>query len=230
MPWADLGPDLIDAWDQGQHFSIFGPNGSGKSHLERTIVEMRIEARNANFVWMANKRRDPLLSSLEADGWHRIGDWPPSYEDRVAHKILFWPPYPGVSNPKKYLKRYVDALDGIMAEGFWGVVFDEARYWSEQMGLRTILDEMWTGSRSNGITIVAGAQGPSWINTTMREELQWGAFFRPTHRKRAEDLSDVLGSREYISVLMGLRPHEFILARLRTDEAYITKLPKPSHR
>lgn len=165
-----------------------------------------------------------------AEGWTRIERWPPDYEQRVTHRILFWPPYPGVSDPRKYRPRFVEALDGIMREGYWTVLFNEARYWTEQMGLRTQLDEMWTGSRSNGITIIAEAQGPTWINTAMREELQWGAFFRPQHRERAKDVADITGHRELYEDLARLGKHEFIIGRLRTDEFYVTKLPPPNQR
>lgn len=230
VPWAELEPEFIGAWDQGEHLAAFGPNGVGKSYFLFTVVEARVELRGASAVIFANKRRDATLSRLLRQGWRRIEEWPPTYDERVGKRLIFWPPYPGVSAPKRYQARYLRALDGIMAEGYWSVVFDEARYWTEQMGFRSELDEMWTGSRSNGITIAAGAQGPSWINVAMKTELQWGAFWRPQHRERAKDTADITGDRDLWPVMASLRPHEFILGQLRTDRYYITKLPKPGAR
>ncbi len=228
VPWSAIEPDFLARWDQGQHLAVFGPNGTGKSHFAFTVAEDRVALRGASCVILANKPRDKSLSSLAAKGWRRIAEWPPGYEERLGRRVILWPRYPGPSNPRANRRVFMRALDGIMREGNWLVVLDEARYWVEQMGLRTQLDEMWTASRSNGITLVAGAQGPSWINTAMREELQWGAFFRPQHRERAMDVADITGDRRLWPVLMGLRRHEFILGQLRTDTYVRTRLPKPS--
>lgn len=230
VAWEDLEPDFIANWDQGQHLAIFGPNGVGKSTVAFRLINLRVDARNAYACILANKKRDPALTKLITTGWQRIQNWPPSYEDRTTHRILFWPPYPGLSDPKKYVNRYMKALDGMMAEGNWVLGINEARYWTEQMGLRSQLDELWTGSRSNGMTVVAEAQGPTWISSAMKTELQWGIFFRPQHREQAKDIADIMGDRDIVPDLAALRPHEFILMRLRTDEAYITKLPAPGKR
>lgn len=227
MPWERLGPDFLARWDQGQHLAAFGPNGVGKSHFLFTVADQRVDQRGASAVIFANKPRDATLSRLLRRGWTRISEWPPTYEQRVSRRLIFWPPYPGVSDPKRHQARYLHALDGIMREGYWLVVFDEARYWTEQMGFRSELDEMWTGARSNGVTVAAGAQGPSFINQAMKTELQWGAFWRPQHRERAMDTSDIVGERDLWPVLMRLRPHEFILGQLRTDTYFRTKLPRP---
>jgi hypothetical protein len=230
VDWSELEPDFLGSWDQGQHVAIFGPNGVGKSTVSFRIINARIDQRNAYACILANKKRDPKLSALISQGWQRIGTWPPSYEARVTHRVLFWPPYPGLSDPKKYVDRFMRALDGMMDEGNWVLGINEARYWTEQMGLRTQIDELWTGSRSNGMTVVAEAQGPSWINTAMREELQWGFFFKPTHREKAKDVADITGDRDLWPELLALKEHEFILMKVRTDEAYISKLPPPSRR
>lgn len=230
IPWEDLEADFLAEQEQGEHVGAFGPSGVGKSLVLFHLAEQRVVERKAFVCILANKRRDPTLQRLLSQGYRRIQEWPPTYQDRQNHRIVFWPPYPGPSDPKRYVKQFMEALDGIMAEGNWTVVVDEARYWSEQMGLRTQLDELWTGARSNGVTIYAGAQGPSWIPTAAKENLSWGIFFRPQHRERAKETADITGDRNIYEELQELGPHEFILMRLKTQEAYISKLPYPPKR
>lgn len=230
MEWADIKPEFMATWAQGEHLCVFGPTGVGKSTVTTELIEDRVEERDAFGAIFANKKRDRTLARLVSNGWRRIPAWPPSYEDRTTHRILIWPQYPGVNNPKAIAPKFIHALDGIMNEGNWTVLINEARYWAENLGLRPQLDELFTGARSNGITVIAEAQGPSWIPTAMREELSWGIFFRPQHRERAKDVADITGDRDLWHEFAALRPHEFVLMRLRTDEAYITKLPNPNTR
>lgn len=227
MPWRHLRPELLESWDQGEHAAISGPTGTGKTHLAVDLLDGRADERDAHVCVFAEKRRDRLISRLHRAGWPVIRSWDElRYEHRVRRRVILWPPY-GRASSSQETKRatFVHALDEIMEEGSWTLFLDEVPYFVEQLNLRKALDEIWHGGRSNGITLVGASQGVSWIPVSMRTNHRWMVAFAPTDEEIQKRVAEVAGDRDrFRPILSRLGKREFLLVRMGTDEAYISKV------
>lgn len=220
--WSRLRWYFIDAWQPGEHLSVIGPTGSGKSYLSVDVLQARASRRGAHVLALATKRRDETLTEL---GWPIIETWPPTWDQREGRRIILWPPYGSASDPGPRRRVFTDALEAVLQEGGWTVYLDEAVYFTETLRMRPILDEYWNTARSAGITVVASAQGVSWVPRASLTQQQWLAAFRFSNEDTVNDVARVAGSRaRFAPVIAGLREHEFLLVRTRTGESYISKV------
>lgn len=225
-PWRKVFPTLLRNWEQGEHFVTLGKTGRGKTTLEIALMEGRHRKRRAKVCSMVVKRRDETSAKLVAKGWHRIYDWPPGYAARRSGKIILWPSYTRASTYAKDRRSvFVQAFDEIIEEGNWTLCLDEASYMVESMRIRTSIDELFTQSRSNGITLIAGSQRPVWVSRSMVSQHCWVACFRIGDTTDARRAGEVLGDKDrYAPVIQRLGPHEFVLANTITDEAIVTQV------
>ena len=175
-------------------------------------------------VVVANKAKDPVLEKLQSSGWHRTYDWPPDYEARQSRRVLLWPKYSKASQARQGAPVIEHALDGILREGRWFVGVDEARYMTEQLGLRQSLDELWHQSRSSKITLVASSQGVSWVPKGLTTQIRWIFLFRPEHLEDRKEYAAVAGNKAIAEVLGTLRPHEFIIISRKDRAFYVSKV------
>lgn len=209
-------------WEPGQHVAIIGPTGSGKSVVAIDLLEGRAERRDAHVIILASKRRDRSLTKL---GWPIIHSWPPDYEHRVGRKVILWPPYGRASTARSNRKTFTDALDEILEEGGWTVYLDEAIYFTETLGLRSLLDEYWNTARSSGITVVASSQGVTWVPAAMMSQQQWVIIFGLRDEETRKRAAQIAGDRHrFDPAIAQLREHEFLLVRTRTGHGYISRV------
>lgn len=220
--WSVLREHFLSVWEPGQHLAVIGPTGSGKTVVALDLLEGRARRRDASVVVFASKRRDASLTKL---GWPIIPAWPPDYEQREGRRVILWPPYGKASSARSNRAAYADALDEILEEGGWTVYLDEAIYFVEQLGLRTMLDEYWNTARSSGITVVASSQGVSWVPRAMMSQQQWLIVFGLHDEEIRDRAAQIAGSKSrYEPMIAELKEHEFLLVRTRTGEAYISKV------
>lgn len=224
--WRKVLPTLLRNWEQGEHFVILGKTGRGKTTLEVELMEKRHALRRASACSMVTKRRDETSARLVSRGWHRIYDWPPPYSARKSGKIILWPSYTRASTYAKDRRHiFVDAFDEIITEGNWTLCLDEASYMVESMRIRTSIDELFTQSRSNGITLIAGSQRPVWVSRSMVSQHCWVACFRIGDSTDARRAGEVLGDKDrYAGLVQALGPHQFLLANTITTEAVVTEV------
>lgn len=220
--WSALRGPFLNRWEAGQHLALLGPTGSGKTFVAVDLLEGRARRRDASVVIFASKRRDSTLTKL---GWPIIREWPPNYEQRQGRRIILWPPYGRASAARANRGVFEHALDEILEEGGWTVYLDEAIYFTEQLGLRPILDEYWNTARSSGITVVASSQGVSWVPRAMFSQQQWAVVFGLHDRDIRDDAARMAGNRQrFEPVIAGLHEHEFLLTRTRTGQAFVSKV------
>lgn len=224
--WRQVAPDFIEAWGQGQHLVLLGKTGRGKTTFAVDALNRRHDQRDASVISFVTKKRDETSSVLLEQGWTKLVDWPPTYAQRKRGRMIFWPPYTKASSyPGDVRSTFREALDEIMDEGNWTLYLDEASYMVESLKLRTSLDEFFTQSRSNGITLVAGSQRPVWVSRSMVSQHAWVCAFRIGDMEDARRAGEVMGDRDrYTPVLTSLGPHQFLLVDTIGDNAVISEV------
>lgn len=225
VPWERLRPEFLEAFEEGQHIAIIGPTGEGKTTFSVEVLNAFYQM-GASELFLANKHRDPLLTKLTREGWRRITSWPPDYAERQSRRVILWPSYGRASRAKANRGVFEYALDMALLEGHWVVYFDEMRYFIEQMGMRSLVDEYWNGARSAGVTVIAASQGTTWINKTMIRQESWLILFRPRSLEEMKEYADAIGDRDAVADLRALQRHEFLLVHTPNGRRYISKLPR----
>src|ERR1700722_147619 len=233
VPWGEVAPEFIDTWQQGDHLILLGKTGRGKSTFAYDVLQRRYEQAWANVCAFITKKRDDTSGEL---GWDVIQDWPPGFkerrgpiprQDRIPHsRLMLWPHYTRASTfPKNVKATFLDAIDEIMEGGNWTPSLDEAAYIVQSPGLRTSMDELFTQSRSNGITIAAGSQRPVWVSRAQLSQHCWVCTFRIGDIEEATRAAEVMGDRDrYKGVVATLGPHEFVLVNTVSDKAVISQI------
>lgn len=203
VPWEGHGglrAAILSRHTQGEHVSIFGPTGLGKTTVALDVVQGFHDLGGACII-LTNKKKDEGITKFIAANprdWSRIKDWPPQYGDRVKNGLVLWPDYPGMSpaGRRRVAQIFHKALNDLMHQGAWYVYLDEANYLVEQLKLKTDLDEMWQQSRSNDLSIIAGAQRPVWISKGMTTQQKWVLAFRPDEAEEGQAVGKSLGSSQ----------------------------------
>lgn len=229
VAWPELRKEVLELWEPGDHFSILGATGSGKSHLQISMVDGRVSQRvDRGVVVFGTKPRDPTLQRwMTAHKVTRCRSWDDvTYQIRKTRRVCIWPEYGRMSTAAvRNAPVYREALDQMMADGDWTFWVDEATYMIEQLHLRVSMDELYNAARSNGVSLLAGAQRPTWISRGMVSMMQWLATFQVTDEDDAKRTGEIVGNRKEYEAFRHIPPHSFILARCRHNEAYLSKVP-----
>ncbi len=226
VSWKAAAPEFVEAWDQGEQLVLLGKTGRGKTTFASEALERRHDQRNASVLMFVTKKKDQTSDDLLARGWDRIKSWPPTYAQRQRGQLILWPPYTKASTyPKDVRPTFLEALDEIMEEGNWTLYVDEASYAVQSLHLRTSLDEFFTQSRSNGITLMAGSQRPVWVSRAQLSQHAWVCAFRIGDTEDARRAAEVMGDRDrYRDVLLALGPHQFLLCDTLGDNAIVSEI------
>lgn len=233
--WEAVAPEFIEAWDQGEQLVLLGKTGRGKTTFAADTLERRNTQRKANCIMFVTKKRDATSDELLGRGWDRMVKWPPSHPqrhpdhrdaNRQRAKLILWPPYTKASTyPTDVRPVFLTALDEIMEEGNWTLYIDEASYAVQSLRLRTSLDEFFTQSRSNGITLMAGSQRPVWVSRAQLSQHAWVCAFKIGDTEDARRAAEVMGDRDrYAPVLLSLGPHQFLLVDTLADNAVVSEI------
>lgn len=237
VPYEELERDFIRAWGyphgefMPEHLEILGPSGSGKSYLMRRLVSERARLRGTHVVIVATKKADRTLSGM---GWPIVRQWPPRPGWRDKHKydqVIFWAP---AGLTKEERERQRDAIEAALTHIYGPdaniiVVFDEVAYVEHVLGLRDIIDTYMREGRSHGITVVNSTQRGSNVTRTIHSESAWAAAFKQKDDDDTERVAQILGNKLYYTRVLNdldASKREFVLVHTRSNEAYISHMPK----
>lgn len=201
------------SWRQGEQVVLIGPPGAGKT----TIIDAIKDYRTYN-IFFGTKKADPLYNSLIREGYRHIQDVSEikSYD---SNNFMLWPKYPGRIEEHVDTQREVfrSAMDKIVDQGGWTLIVDEAKYLSEFLGLRKELSYCVDQLRSNGSSVVCGAQRPAWVPQSVLANATHVFVFKSTNRDDQIKLADVGGLDAEVvrDEARGLDEFEFIYVKTR---------------
>lgn len=231
VDWSEFLPDFRRAWranakGRAEHVTFVGPNGQGKSYLAVKLLEDRVQARGAHAVILATKPKDLTLSRL---GWPIIRKWPPGYGQ---DQVIFWPkPAKGSSAATMHdvqRRAFGPMLDEVFDEGKRTVYFDEAAYFTEDLGMTDDMRRLWQMGRSNDVIVMAGTQRPRGVPRPMFSECSWFFAFRTADEDELRRVGEIGGadSTAIREIMRSLKPHEFVCVRTRTGEMVRSKVTR----
>jgi hypothetical protein len=232
IPWPTLRARLQRDWASGQHVTIAAPTGIGKTHLAVSLAEL-----SRHVLVLAAKRRDPLVTGLQRDGYHvtdNLDDLLWADRQPVTPKVVFWP-RPPEKLPLRQ-RRAVQAamlrkaLDYADRTGGWTLIVDETMYLAASLGLEAELDHVWFQGRTQGLSVVACAQRPAHIPRMAFSQASYLFLGRFGDGRDIETLREISSTipRELleraISTLSAER-HEFLFVDVHREELAITVAP-----
>lgn len=198
---------LWDPFERNPMIAVFGYTGSGKSYLirhgilpirkaARTVVIDIKSARGKTWNGYGTIVRE-LPKAFNGDG---TGEYNQSQYRLVA--------YSDKDDAKSQIKR---ALAQIRNEGHCIIVIDDSRKVTEreQLNLGSDVEDLILTGRELGISIVLGAQSPTWAVSAIKD--QPGAFFLGSVPMKAKELSEIAGrGTDLIPTLRTIKARSFV--------------------
>jgi hypothetical protein len=235
LPWEQLRPRLQAEFKQGSHATLLGPTEAGKTTLAIELAELR-----RYVLFLACKRRDPVLSALRARGYFVTGSleqipWTP--EGPVHERIVYWPHFARsltiaqrIALQKAAMRRALEYAD---RSGGWCIVVDEGIWMCEDLRLQKELNSLWFMGRTDKNGLVFLGQRPAWIPRYAYSQATLIAIWQTNDRddlKRFSDMAagiDVDLVRDVVAHELDWELHEFLLVNTRTRELVISSAPPP---
>lgn len=220
VPWPTLRNSVVKTWQQGEHVMVNGPTGVGKT----TLISRILTARKYVVVFVTKIHDDTITKDFP--DFERIYEWPPKVQQ---NKVLLWPkPGKTIAETSAIQRRvFRKAMDKIMIERNWCLVFDEQHYVCKELGLEKSNTMFQHQGRSSGISCVNGAQRPAWIPLITLSGSTHIFLWKNTFESDMKRLSDIGGinRRELEYNMLKLQDkHQFIYVNPRTGVAVISKV------
>jgi hypothetical protein len=237
LPWETVRDYFAREHKLGEHVAAEGPTGSGKTLAIVELLKARgkrttVRGRPVSITAFGVKRRDETMQRLVGDGWKRIRtlrDWPPAYgEEHCVAWPNVGPPTGRASRLRPFFRSILDEID---ESGNQIVFVDEEAYFERPaphgLGMAAALEEIWTTSRSNGVTLVATTQRPRRVTLSMWSESYWLILFRPEDEQDLKRVAELSGFKQTIlDVVPTLGAHEFLMLRRRPERVAIVSQVK----
>lgn len=203
-----------DPWESNPHHVLFGQSGSGKSYLIRhgilpiaplarvVVIDVKGDRDRTWTGW--GKSVDHLPETFGGDGGGPVN---------MQYRLIV-----DRSDGKRQVKQ---ALERVQFEGHTILVIDESRSVTEreQMNLGSLLEAIIRESRSDGVTVILGAQSTSWAVGSVKDQpaCVWVGHMRNTDQARA--LAKIAGyGAELVPVISSITPRKFLYADSWGDE------------
>jgi energy-coupling factor transporter ATP-binding protein EcfA2 len=211
-------------WQQGEHVTMVGPTGSGKTTLALAILEHR-----SYVIAFATKPKDRTMDSLvRSQGWRKVKTWermPKPF--RRSLRIVFWPKFTTPDDQPAQAWEIGQAMRGAFVQGGWCLFVDELWYMDHVLGLKRMIEALWTQGRSIDLSIVAGTQRPAHVSLLAYDQATHVFFWRDNDERNLTRISGMngLNARLIRSTVATLARHDVLYVNTRTGAMVVTKAP-----
>lgn len=211
-------------WRQGEHVTLVGPTGSGKTTLALALLPQR------DYVLaFATKPKDKTMDSLVREsGWRKVRTWArmPNVV-RGSCRVVFWPKFTTPADQAAQAYEIGQAMNGAFVQGGWCLFVDELWYMDHVLGLKRMIEALWTQGRSIDLSIVAGTQRPANVSLLAYDQATHVFFWRDNDERNLKRISGMngLNARLIQSTVATLGSHEVLYVNTRTGAMVVTKAP-----
>jgi len=238
QPWDSHAAKLQREWRPGEHVTIIATTGFGKTHLALALAEL------CRYVLvLACKRKDPLVTSLAADGYHVTGDldgltWTADpqrgHPEPTTPKVVYWPQQPEKIGEAERIALQAAAMRKGLGwadrTGRWCVVIDETMWMVDRLRLDKELDSLWFQGRTQGLSVIALAQRPSRVPRLAFSQANYFYFGRFTDQRDLDTLRDISSTIPADLIVEAIRRlskerHEFLFVDAVRDEIAVVVAP-----
>jgi energy-coupling factor transporter ATP-binding protein EcfA2 len=224
VPWETFLAERF-TWHQGEHVTMVGPTGSGKTTLALALLPLR-----QYVIAFATKPKDRTMDSLvRSSGWKKVRTW--ERMPRVlfgACRVVFWPKFTTPADQAGQAYEIGQAMNGAFVQGGWCLFVDELWYMDHVLGLKRMIEALWTQGRSIDLSIVAGTQRPAHVSLLAYDQATHVFFWRDNDERNLTRISGMngLNARLIRSTVSTLERHEVLYVNTRTGAMVVTKAPE----
>jgi energy-coupling factor transporter ATP-binding protein EcfA2 len=211
-------------WRQGEHVTLIGPTGAGKTTLALALLPLRDYV-----IAFGTKPQDKTLDSLvKHDGWKLVRTWDAMPNAvRTTLRVVFWPRFKTPADQPAQAYEIGQAMNNAFTQGSWCLFVDELWYMDHVLGLKRMIEALWTQGRSIGLSIVAGTQRPAHVSLLAYDQATHVFFWRDNDERNLKRISGMngLNARLIRETVSGLDRHAVLYVNTRTGAMVVTKSP-----
>lgn len=224
VPWETFIESF--AWRQGEHVTLIGPTGSGKTTLALALLPMR-----EYVIAFGTKPKDDTLDKLiRRDRYKLVRKWDqmPNVIRKPRTRFVFWPKFRTPADQSAQAYEIHQAMNGAFVTGGWCLLVDELWYMDQVLGLKKMIESIWTQGRSIGISLIAGTQRPAHVSLLAYDQATHVFFWRDNDERNLKRISGMNGLKSDLirSTVATLARHEVLYVNTRTGLMAVTKAPK----
>lgn len=211
--------DFLDSfkWYQGEHMTLIGPTKSGKTTLVRELLHKAdIELTHPWQAIIATKEMDEVLDTFTPHGFQTVPSWDVA-DPEITPKVIVYPRLRTLEQEDKEEQRKVirHALNKMYKQHGWLIYLDELKrvVGTKALNLEGLVEDLWHGSRSAGITVVSSVQRPRHVPLMAYDQAEHLFFWESRDHNIRDRLSEIGGKADPELVhyaVSSLGDHEFL--------------------
>lgn len=196
---------------------VIAPTDYGKTTLIRELLQR--DTRPTPWIaFLSSKRRDDTIEEFHDKlGFHVTREWAVPDAD-ICPRVLLAPRLADFDKVDKARRIFFHALNSMYRQGGWTIVLDEFRYFTETIGLKPQCELLLQQGRSEGLTLVMGAQRPRHVPLLAYDQSKHiflGFDNDLGNVKRLAEIGGGLDAKQAAVYLASLRNHEFLYVNTR---------------